>query len=101
MTVYLKSRRSTWSAIGEFNIEDNTLLVKKGAIVSDKIAQFRAASKIARERDVKTVNGILQEDTIFSSPSTAANFITGASTNGLAAWKTADGKSLKTFLSAQ
>ena len=40
-------------------------------------------------------NGILKEDMIFSSPSGAATFVIGKSSNGLTRWKTADGKTLK------
>lgn len=40
-------------------------------------------------------NGILQEDVLFSSPSYAASFVIGGSVNGLTAWETAEGKTLK------
>lgn len=40
-------------------------------------------------------DGILQEDQLFSSPSYAAAFILGMSTNGRTDWKTVDGVSLK------
>ena len=44
---------------------------------------------------------ILQEDLLFSSPSYAANFVTGKRTNGLQYWKTAEGKTLKSLESEQ
>lgn len=40
-------------------------------------------------------NGILQEDVLFNSPSYAATFVIGGHVNGLIAWKTEDGKTLK------
>lgn len=40
-------------------------------------------------------NGILQEDVLFSSPSYAAAFVIGGHVNGLTAWETAEGKTLK------
>lgn len=40
-------------------------------------------------------NGILQENVLFSSPSYAASFVIGGSVNGLTAWVTAEGKTLK------
>ena len=44
------------------------------------------------------VNNVLQTDMIFKSASTAANFVTGNSTNGLIAWKNKDGVILKTLI---
>ncbi len=41
--------------------------------------------------------GILQEDMLFTSPSYAAMFVIGKSANGLTSWKTAEGKTLKSF----
>ena len=35
------------------------------------------------------------KDAHFTSASTAASFVTGASTNGMTAWKTKGGKTLK------
>lgn len=40
-------------------------------------------------------SGILQEDVLLGSPSYAAAFVIGGHTNGLLAWKTIDGKTLK------
>ncbi len=39
-------------------------------------------------------NSILQEDVLFTSPSSAAEFVTGKSCNGWVSWKTKDGKTL-------
>lgn len=39
------------------------------------------------------------KDVHFTSVSTAANFVTGASTNGMTAWKTTGGKTLKEAVS--
>ena len=43
----------------------------------------------------KVVDGILQEDVLFSSPSGAAMFVVGKSANGLTSWKNAEGITLK------
>lgn len=46
-------------------------------------------------RKAKTdVNGILQEDKLFKSPSYAASFVLGSSANGKTEWRTIEGKSL-------
>lgn len=41
------------------------------------------------------VDGILQEDMLFSSPSYAAMFVIGKGANGLTSWKDSAGKTLK------
>lgn len=42
-------------------------------------------------------NGNLTEDLLFSSPSYAAMFVIGKSTNGLTSWKTEDNRTLKSI----
>ena len=63
-----------------------------------KLLRFKRAEKIEQDRKGVVHNRVLQENITFSSPSTAANFVTGSSTNGLRAWKTEDGKPLKESL---
>lgn len=48
-----------------------------------------------QRRKVSVVDGVLQEDVLFSSPSYAAMFVIGKSANGLTSWKDTDGHSLK------
>lgn len=48
-----------------------------------------------QRRKVSVVDGVLQEDVLFSSPSYAAMFVIGKSANGLTSWKDEDGRSLK------
>lgn len=45
--------------------------------------------------ELSIVEGVLQEDVLFFSPSYAAMFVIGKSTNGLTIWKDEDGHSLK------
>ena len=54
-----------------------------------------ATIKERRKKVQLDENHILQEDSLFSSPSYAAMFVTGKSENGLTRWKTLDGKTLK------
>ena len=56
--------------------------------VSMEIKKRRASAKIDS-------NYILQEDIVFSSPSGAAEFIVGNSSNGWRVWKNKDGVELK------
>ena len=53
--------------------------------------------KVLKEqrRKASVIDGILQEDVLFSSPSYAAMFVIGKSANGLTSWKDEDGRSLK------
>lgn len=48
-----------------------------------------------QRRKVSVIDGILQEDVLFSSPSYAAMFVIGKSANGLTSWKDENGRRLK------
>lgn len=48
-----------------------------------------------RRRKANVIDGVLQEDILFSSPSYAAMFVIGKSANGLTSWKDDEGHSLK------
>ncbi len=45
-------------------------------------------------KDNEVVDGILQKDKLFSSPSYATSFVLGRSINGKELWKTKEGLSL-------
>lgn len=62
-------------------IEDNT--IPPGVSKARKLAKLE--------------NGILQEDVLFSSPSSAAMFVIGKSANGLTSWRTENGVDLKAY----
>lgn len=98
MKVYLTKKRLNVKAVGEYS-DDNSLLVLKGSTISSDISyteKFRGAKSIEKKREsVKISNNVLQEDVLFKSPSTAGNFVTGRSTDGLTAWKDENGRSLK------
>ena len=49
----------------------------------------------AQRQKANIVDGILQEDILFSSPSGAAMFVVGKSANGLTSWRNSDGVTLK------
>lgn len=72
MKVYIVRERSGVNAKGEFDPTTRSLTVLKG--------------------------NVLQTDVAFKSASTAANFVTGTSTNGLTAWKDKDGKTIKEII---
>lgn len=77
-------------------------VVLKGSKVSDDVAQsekFGRHKSIISRREIYVKNGIVKENVTFKSSSTAANFITGRSTNGLITWKDENGTKLKDLLS--
>ncbi len=102
MELYLKKPSSGVSAVGEYDFEAGTMTVKKGSTVSENVhsdGKFRSAKSVARYREAHCEGATVKEDVVFKSASTAANFITGRSTNGLIAWKDAEGRTLKELMS--
>lgn len=101
MKVYINSIKNDIQAVGEYNKKTKEIIVLKGSKLSKKIAyseKFRGSKSIEKQRDGKVKNNILLEDMKFKSPSTAANFVTGRSTNGLIAWKNIDKKTIKELI---
>ncbi len=100
MKVYLTNRSKNLSATAIYDIENKRFIVLKGSAVSESIAggSFRSAKSIAKMREGTVENNKLIKDVEFKSASTAANFVTGRSTNGLLAWKDKDGTKLKDLL---
>lgn len=101
MKLYLKRNRSNVDAVAEYDKEAGTFTVLKGSVVSNTIAhteKFRGAKAIEKSRTETVSNGKVIKDVVFKSSSTAANYVTGSSTNGLTAWKDANGVTLKSLL---
>ena len=104
MKVFIKRAKTNVDATGEYNIENGHLTVMEGSKLSERISysdKFRGARTIERNREGVVFNGVLKQNIEFKSASTAANFVTGSSTNGLTAWKTENGTKLKDILSAE
>ena len=101
MRLYLKRNKGDISATGEYNLSTKELVVLKGSKISDNIAyseKFRGAKTIERNRSNVVDGCIVLNDISFKSASTAANFVTGSSTNGLTAWKDEAGRKLKDII---
>ncbi len=98
MKVYLKRKRGSIDAKGVYDVGSRELTVLKGSRVATEVREFRGASKVVKLWSEYTKNGIVTKDVSFTSSSTAANFVTGVNTNGLLAWKTEDGLTLKESL---
>ena len=98
MIIYLKSRTKKYDAKAEYNKNDGKVVVFKGSTISDTVSQgsFRSAKSVETLRKSGCVkNNKLVEDVSFKSASSAANFVTGSSTNGKLAWKDENGTALK------
>ncbi|HIT12789.1 MAG TPA: DUF4357 domain-containing protein [Candidatus Scatomonas merdigallinarum] len=101
MKVYIARERSGINAKGEFDPTTRSLTVLQGSVLSVSIAyteKFRGAKSIEKSREGVVKGNILQRDVTFKSASTAANFVTGTSTNGLTAWKDKNGKTIKELI---
>lgn len=98
MKLYLIRKKNGISATGEYNPTTKQLTVLKGSRVSDFISyteKFRGAGSIEINRINTVKDSLVVKDITFKSSSTAANFVTGSSTNGLIAWKDKNGRTLK------
>lgn len=98
MEVFLKRKNGSTDAKGIYDSGSKTLTVLKDSIVSETVAhteRFRGANTIEKYREQYCKGREVKENVVFKSASTAANFVTGSSTNGLTAWKDVNGKSLK------
>lgn len=91
-----KSRKSGQVIEANCKQTNEGFVVLKGShietIDSDRIPP---GIKEIRQKASIDNNGILQEDVLFRSPSYAAAFVIGGHVNGLTAWETIDGKTLK------
>lgn len=90
--------RNGANASAVYDSDTKSLVVLHGSKVNMAISSsksFRSANSICKARSgIVDENGIVMEDVRFLSASTAANFVTGNSTNGLKAWKSEDGRTL-------
>ena len=98
MKLYIIKQRKEIYAEGEYDVDTKVMTVFKGAKLSKDIAHsatFRGSKSIEKHREGIVKNNILMENISFKSSSTAANFVTGRSSNGFDVWKDKEGKSLK------
>lgn len=73
-------------------------VVKKGSTITDKLTNTCPEYSIKKREQYKEkidANFMILEDILFNTPSGAASFVCGASTNGNVEWKTIDGITLK------
>lgn len=105
MQLFLISEKLDIRAKAEYDKKKGVFTVLKGSKVSATVnhkGTFRGAASIEKSRSQGTVvDCVVMKDATFKSASTAANFVTGRSTNGLLAWKDKNGVSLKKILAAE
>lgn len=100
MKLFLKNKTGA-DAVGEYDITTKEMIVKKGSTVTPDVhteGKFRSANSVLKYREMYCKGGVTTTDVVFKSASTAANFITGRSTNGLLAWKDKKGKTLRAIM---
>lgn len=99
MDIYMYSNRTsdTYNAKGVYN-EGKVTVLKGSKIALCLKNNFRPYVVVKKYREDSTFvdkNGIVLKDIEFSSPSGAAQFVSGRSTDGWLSWKIKRGVSLK------
>lgn len=101
MKLFLNTRNRRFEAVAEYDMKTGMFVVLKGSRVSDNVSfspAFRGAKSVEKRRELFVKNCVVQEDVCFRSSSTAANFVTGNSTNGPSSWRDERGRKLKEIL---
>lgn len=92
----------TGRAFAEARYEEKRVVVKAGGRISEDFAEHIQGGKKAKsyreDPEYVDAEGYILKDCVFTSPSTAAQFVTGRSTNGYEAWKVDGKKSLGDYL---
>ena len=100
--IYLNSREGLFQAKGIYTPEQTIVL--KGSVIktafstSEKFKGSDLVLSIRNDRAIVDDKGVLLKDYSFASPSTAAQFVTGRSSNGYVAWRVDEHTSLKRFV---
>lgn len=83
---------------GQCKRTNEGFVVLAGSMIEDNYTESTPNSvRLLKEKYIENneiIDGILQEDKLFSSPSYAASFVLGRSINGKELWKTKEGLSL-------
>lgn len=101
MKLHIKSPIRGTLATADYDEITGKVTVHAGSVVSKDICEspkFKSSAAIIRWRQNNVKDGVLMKDAVFKSLSTAANYVRGTSTNGLAYWKNDDGISIGELL---
>lgn len=103
MVIFLKSKKGVYDAQAKY--DNGKITVLKGSKIqmdfADHIRGGKTAKSYRENKEYVNSEGIVIKDCEFSGASTAAQFVTGRSTNGLIAWKVENKISLKDYLSTK
>ena len=99
MKLILKSKKNLHYAEAEWDGEQ--IIVLSGSKINPTVAFPQMSEEIKRMRNDRSIvndDNELVVDIKFTSPSSAAQFVTGRSVNGYIAWRPDDKMSLKEYL---
>ena len=100
MKLSLCSKAKGIEAYADFDENAGTFTVLVGSKVSGDVVTtgtFRGSNSVLNARKEHVVGNTVIKNAVFKSASTAGNFVTGRSTNGLLAWKNEDGETLRKY----
>lgn len=101
--IYLKAKNGNYDATA--NYEDGKIIIQKGSKIqldfADHIRGGKTAKKFRENKEYVDNTGTVIKNCEFNSPSTAAQFVTGRSTNGHIAWKVDKKTSLKKYIESK
>ncbi len=99
MKVILKSQLKTHYAFGEYDGTGITVLSGSQINTLDKYPKMpNGIRQLRHDLNCVTKEGLVLNDIHFSTPSAAAIFVTGRSSNGYIAWRVEDKISLREYL---
>jgi hypothetical protein len=100
--MYLIGRDGSYNATAIY--EDGTVTVCRGSKIRQSFASHvrggKTAKKFRESVDVVGEDGLTKQDCVFTSPSTAAQFVMGSSVNGWTAWHIDKKTNLKSYVEA-
>ena len=100
ISIRISSKKSGAHAEGVYL--GSSVIVKAGGVICGDFAEHIKGGKEAKtlraDRTCVSPEGVILKDCEFNSPSTAAQFVTGRSTNGYEAWKVENKVSLGKYL---
>ena len=84
-------------AKGNMQVADGKYILLKGSDVCPNEGKGLQDTLRIRRNTANIVDNVLQEDVVFSSPSSAAVFMLGGAVNGWETWKTDEGELIDIF----
>ena len=91
------SRKNNTTVKAEGKQTADGFVVLKGSKIEDSTAEYLSNPLKERRKNAVIINGTLQNNEFFTSPSCASSFVIGQASNGLIAWKTKEGITLKEY----